>query len=62
MAFKRVLALIQGCRFAPADKHTPTNKNISQNQNTPKTNTNLNMLIKSKKQAEMTLNNIMSAV
>lgn len=31
-------------------------------QNTPKTNTNLNMLIKSKKQAEMTLNNIMLAV
>ena len=31
-------------------------------QNTPKTNTNLNMLIKSKKQAKMTLNNIMLAV
>lgn len=53
---------MQGCRFAPADKHTLASKNISQNQNTPKTNTNLNMLIKSKKQAETTLNNIMSAV
>lgn len=31
-------------------------------QNTPKTNTSLNMLIKSKKQAETTLNNIMAAV
>lgn len=28
----RVLVLIQGCRFAPADKHTPASKNISQNQ------------------------------
>ena len=24
--------LIQGCRFAPAGKHTPASKNISQNQ------------------------------
>ena len=31
-------------------------------QNTPKTNSNLNMLIKTKKQTETTLNNIMSAV
>ena len=31
-------------------------------QNTPKTNSNLNMLIKAKKQTETTLNNIMSAV
>ena len=31
-------------------------------QNTPKTNSNLNMLIKTKKQTEITLNNIMSAV
>ena len=31
-------------------------------QNAPKTNSNLNMLIKTKKQTEITLNNIMSAV
>lgn len=37
-------------------------KKLMDLQNTPKTNTNLNMLIKSKKQAETTLNNIMSAV
>ena len=37
-------------------------KKLMDLQNAPKTNTNLNMLIKSKKQAEMTLNNIMLAV
>lgn len=37
-------------------------KKLMDLQNTPKTNTDLNMLIKSKKQAETTLNNIMSAV
>lgn len=37
-------------------------KKLMDLQNTPKTNTNLNMLIKSKKQAETTLNNIMLAV
>lgn len=37
-------------------------KKLMDLQNTPKTNTSLNMLIKSKKQAETTLNNIMLAV